>query len=270
MPQWYTPPQYAPQPYMPARYPQQSQANPVLDSIATQIANIAVAMDRRQEATDRRQETVQNELTSKREVRTNPATAPALKPGDVATSEPRNQTDSNAASRFIDSIHDAVSHYGEELTRVVLRRCCKETATEDWLAGMLDHDRTRLRTSCGNWVAILERDFMLYLASRLSAACAETFRWDQGRTPGEYIAKKLRLLRMANVTNSDDIVEELHSGFVRAPSLYLHLDKYVTEGGNSVSEYRRAVGCLQDSARYEGNLPFAQPLVRTVLLFVTR
>ena len=156
MPQWYAPPQYAPQPYMPARYPQQSQANPVLDSIATQIANIAVAMDRRQEATDRRQETVQNELTSMREARTNPATTPALKPGDVATSEPRNQTDSNAASRFIDSIRDAVSYYGEERTRVVLRRCCKETATEDWLAGMSDHDCTRLRASCSNWVAMLE------------------------------------------------------------------------------------------------------------------
>jgi len=255
---------------MPALYPQQSQANPVFDSVVTQIANLAVAMDRRQEATDRRQETVQNELASMRDAGTNPATAPALKPGDVATFEPRNQSDSDATSRFIDSIRDALSHYGEEWTRVVLRRCCKGTAAEDWLAGMSDHDRARLRVSCRNWVAMLERDFMPYLTSRLSAACAETFRWDQGRTPGEYIAKKLRLLRMANVTNSDDIVDELHRGFVGAPSLHLHLEKYVTEGGNSVSEYRRAVGCLQDSARYEGNLPFAQPLVRTVLLFVTR
>jgi len=165
MPQWYAPPQYAPQPYMPALDPQQSQANPVLDSIVTQIPNIAVAMDRRQEATDRRQETLQNELASMRDARTNPATAPALKPGDVATFEPRNQTDSDAVSRFIDSIPDAVSHYGEERTRIVLRRCCKDTATEDWLGGMSDHDRTRLRVSCCNWVAMLERDFMLYLAS---------------------------------------------------------------------------------------------------------
>ena len=64
---------------------------------------------------------------------------------------------------------------------------------------------------------------------------------------------------MANITDDDDIVEELHSGLVGAPSLHLHLAKYVTEGGNSVSEYRRAVGRLQDSARCEGDMPSALP-----------
>jgi len=93
---------------------------------------------------------------------------------------------------------------------------------------------------------------MPYLATRLSVVRAETFHWNQGRTPAEYIAKKLCLLRMANITDEDDIIEELHRGLVGAPSLHQHLDKYVTEGGNSVSEYRRAVGRLQDSARREG------------------
>jgi len=64
---------------------------------------------------------------------------------------------------------------------------------------------------------------------------------------------------MANITDEDDIVEELHRGLVRAPSLNQHLDKYVTKGGNSVSEYRRAVGRLQDSARCEGDMPSALP-----------
>lgn len=106
---------------------------------------------------------------------------------------------------------------------------------------------------------MLEWDFMLYFTSQLTAAHAETFRWDQDHSPGEYIVKKLRLLRMAIVTNSDDIVEELHRGLVGAPSLHLYLDKYVTEGGNSVSEYRRTVSCLQDAARHEGDASSAQP-----------
>jgi len=100
---------------------------------------------------------------------------------------------------------------------------------------------------------------MPYLASQLSAARAESFRWNQGCTPAEYVAKKLRLLRMANITNEDDIVEELHRGFISAPNLHLHLDKYVAARGNSVAEYRSAVGRLQDSARRESDMPLAHP-----------
>jgi len=114
---------------------------------------------------------------------------------------------------------------------------------------MSDDDRMLLRTNCRHWIDMLERNFMPYLASRLSAARAETFHWNQGRTPAEYVAKKLRLLRMANITNNDDVVEELHRGFISTPNLHLHLDKYVSKRGNSVAEYRRAVGRLQDSAR---------------------
>jgi len=124
---------------------------------------------------------------------------------------------------------------------------------------MSDDDQLLLRTNCHHWIDLLERDFMPYLASRLSEAHAETFRWNQGRTPAEYVAKKLPLLRKANITNEDDIVEELHQGLVEAPNLHLHLDKYVTEGGNSVSEYQRAVARLQDSAKREGTIASPQP-----------
>jgi len=106
--------------------------------------------------------------------------------------------------------------------------------------------------NCSNWTAILEHDFMLYLASRLSAARAEVFHWNQVQPPAEYIAKKLQLLRMANVVRDDKVVEELHRGFAAAPNLHLHLDKYVAEVANSISEYRHAVVRLQDSARCEG------------------
>jgi len=103
---------------------------------------------------------------------------------------------------------------------------------------------------------------MPYLASRLAAARAEAFHWNQGRTPAEYVAKKLRLLRMANVVRDNEVVEELHRGFAAAPNLHLHLNKYVAEVGNSISEYRRAVVQLQDSARCEG-YTVPQPRVGT-------
>jgi len=90
---------------------------------------------------------------------------------------------------------------------------------------MSDYDRALLRMVCRNWTDILERDFMPYLASRLSAARAETFRWNQVRTPAEYVAKKLHLLRMANVVRDDEVIEELHRAFAAAPNLHLHLDK---------------------------------------------
>jgi len=155
-PQLYMLTHYAPQPYMPLPYPPQPppQSNPALDNVATQMAKLAMAMERRQDA-------VQTELASMRNAPANERIreelgAPALKPGDVATFEPRNQSDSDAALRFIDSIRDAVSHYGEERTRVVLRRCCKGSPAEDWLAGMSDHDRALLRASCRHWITIIE------------------------------------------------------------------------------------------------------------------
>ena len=166
---------------------------------------------------------------------------------------PRSQSDADSTSRFIDCIRDTVAHYGEPHTRAVLRCCCQGSVAEDWIAGVSDDDRALLRMNCSNWTAILERDFMPFLASRLSMARAEVFRWNQGRTPAEYVAKKLRLLRMANVVQDDEVVEELHRGFAATPNLHLHLDKYVSEVGNSVSEYRRVVVRLQDSTRCEGD-----------------
>jgi len=162
LPQQYTPPQqYAP-------IPQQPQSTAALENIAAQMANLAMTLSRNQG-------TIQAEVA---DLRNAPAgrhvpresEAPALKPADVATFEPKNQSDSDAASRFIDSIRDAICHYGEARTRVVLQRCCKGPAAEDWVAGMSDDDRMLLCTNCRHWIDMLERDFIPYLASRLSAA----------------------------------------------------------------------------------------------------
>jgi len=218
-----------------------------MNAVAAQMANLATILVQNQNAGG----------NGTRGVAAGPTDVnhgPTLKPTDVATFEPRSQSDADAASYFIDSIRDAVAHYGEPRTRAVLRRCCKGSVAEDWIAGVSDHDRALLRMNCSNWAVILERDFMPYLASRLSAARAETFRWNQSRTPTEYVAKKLRLLRMANVVRDEEVAEELHRGFAATPNLHLHLDKYVSEVGNSVFEYRQAVVRLQDSATRDGDL----------------
>jgi len=200
-----------------------------MNAVAAQMANhLATVLVQNQN-------TVQADGNSMRRIATGPpgdAYGPTLKPGDVATFKPRSQSDADSALRFIDCIRDAMAHYGEPRTRAVLRHCCKGSVAEDWIAGVSDHNRALLRMNCSNWTAILECDFMPYLATRLSAARAETFRWNQGRTPAEYIAKKLRLLRMANIVNDDEVVEELHRGFAAAPNLHLHLDKYVADVGN--------------------------------------
>jgi len=249
--------QYPPQPHYDAAA-SIAQSTAAMNAVAAQMANLATTLVQNQA-------NLQGANTGFRTANTlppNDAYGPALKPGDVATFEPRSQSDSDAASRFIDCIRDAVAHYGELRTRAVLRRCCKGPVAEHWIAGVSDHDRALLRLNCQHWTDILECDFMPYLASRLSAARAEAFHWNQGRTPAEYVAKKLRLLRKANVVRDDEVVEELHRGFAAAPNLHLHLDKYVTEVGNSISEYRRAVVRLQDSARREG-YTVSQPCVGT-------
>jgi len=125
---------------MPLPNPPQAppQSNPAVDNVATQMAKLVMAMERHQDAVQTELASMRNAPANER-IREQPG-APALKPGDVATFEPRNQSDSDAASRFIDSIRDAVSHYGEERTHVILHRCCKGSPAEDWVAGMSDHD----------------------------------------------------------------------------------------------------------------------------------
>jgi len=161
-----------------------------MNAVAAQMANLATVLVQNQN-------TLQADGNGMRRIAAGPlgdAYGPTLKPGDVATFEPRSQSDADSALRFIDCIRDAVAHYGEPRIRAVLRCCCKGSAADDWIAGVSDHDSALLRMNCSNWTAILERDFMPYLATRLSAARAETFCWNQGRTPTEYVAKKLRLL----------------------------------------------------------------------------
>jgi hypothetical protein len=176
---------------------------------------------------------------------------PSLKPRDIGFFEPSNILDPFAAIRFIDCITDAVYLYGEEKTLLVgLRRCCKNDISRDWYFNLSEEERDTLRESTQAWERLIRRDFMPLKEVLLDQADAETFRWTQDRTPFAYLFQKILLLRFAGITDEDRVVRELHRGFKRCPELYLHLQHVVCEeGGNRLTDYKRAVKKFQDGAR---------------------
>ena len=87
--QQYTPPQqYAP-------IPQQPQSTAALENIAAQMANLAMTLSRNQRTIQAEVADLRNAPASRHVPRE--SEAPALKPADVATFEPKNQSDSDAA-----------------------------------------------------------------------------------------------------------------------------------------------------------------------------
>jgi hypothetical protein len=161
-----------------------------------------------------------------------------LKDTDVGLFEPKGMPDSAAAMNFIDGFYDAAMHYGEARTLAVLRKCCKNDIARSWVAGLADVDRTAIRQSLWDWERVLRRDFMPRTAQLYAEARNETFKWTQNRTPAEYITHKMQLLRIAGVTDSDHIVEELHNGFMRCPEMHIPMEAHVQEENNDVAAYR--------------------------------
>jgi hypothetical protein len=96
----------------------------------------------------------------------------------------------------------------------------------------------------------MPRPAQLYATAR-----GEMFKWTQGRSPSEYVAHKIRLLKAAGITGDDQVVQEIHDGFARCPEIQIPLEAYVLDAGNDVSDYRRAVQRYQESTKmqYEYN-----------------
>jgi hypothetical protein len=176
--------------------------------------------------------------------------ATGLKPNDVGLFEPKTMPDSEAAMDFIDDFRGAAIHYGEERVVSVLRKCCKNRIARTWLAGMNDRDRIGLSQALDNWEHLLRRDFMPRPTQLYAEAKAEVFKWTQNRAPAEYITHKLRLLRLAGITNENLVVEELHAGFARCTEMHIPLEPFVL-AGSDVEQYRRAAQSLQTSARLQ-------------------
>jgi hypothetical protein len=175
----------------------------------------------------------------------------SLKAADIGFFEPKAMPDSDAAITFIDNFNDAAIHFGADRTLAVLRKCCKNTMARSWVQGLNDADRTAIRHSLWHWERVVRRDFMPRPAQLYALARNEVFKWTQNRSPSEYITHKIRLLRIAGVTNEDHVVQELHDGFLRCPEMHIPMEAYVLEAGNDVAEYRRAAQRYQESAKLQ-------------------
>jgi hypothetical protein len=186
---------------------------------------------------------------------TGPRSPSNLKPADIGYFEPNAMPDSEAAINFIENIKDAVIHYGETSTLAVLRKCCHNDIARAWVASLKDADRTGIARSTWHWETVLRRDFMPRPAQLYATARSELFKWTQGRSPSEYVAHKIRLLKAAGITGDDQVVQEIHDGFAQCPEIQIPLEAYVLDAGNDVSEYRRAVQRYQESTKmqYEYN-----------------
>jgi hypothetical protein len=172
-----------------------------------------------------------------------------LKPEEVGLFEPTSMPDTLAAMNFIDNFTNMAAWYGEECTSRVLRRCCTNKIARTWLSSLSDDDRAALQSTQG-WERLIRRDFMPRRGILACQARAETFKWTQGRTPSVYATFKMKLLRNAGITDPDVVVREIHNGFAQCPELQLHLEHmFREEGGNRLSEYRRAVQRFEDGAR---------------------
>lgn len=178
-----------------------------------------------------------------------------LKPEMVGLFEPSSMEDSTAAKVFMDAIDDSVANDGEELTLGVLRRCVRGDIATSWRTSLCEDDKVRMRTSTTAWKEILDRDFFPRKAIRLLTARKEVFKWNQGRKPLEYATEKARLLRIAGVRDEDEIVEQIHAGFVGTPELFSSLENCIKPGGqNTVSDYRAHISRHQDAARASHDL----------------
>jgi len=92
---------------------------------------------------------------------------------------------------------------------------------------------------------VLRRDFLPRLAVLEIQANREQFRWTQARKPSEYVAKKVRLLRMAGVNDEKRLVEEIHAGFTHAPELQGLLETSMDQC-KTLGDYRTVVNRFQD------------------------
>ncbi|KAI5839167.1 hypothetical protein DFP73DRAFT_598804 [Morchella snyderi] len=186
-----------------------------------EMATIPTAEDRRQ-ATEALRTAA--ELMSLHSTRPPPAiktNITSLKPDSFGYFNPTKIPDAEAAYRFIDSIQDGVTVYGELSTRAVLRRCVKGTIADNWYFGLAQEEKELLTTDTSHWVQLLRRDFMPRAAILEIDAQKEKFTYAQGRSASEYVTRKILLCKIAGITNENLQVEMIHKGLSEATELLL-------------------------------------------------
>ena len=172
-----------------------------------------------------------------------------LKPDMVCYFEPKNMEDYRSACNFVDAIDTCVTFEGDAATAAVLQRCLKGECAVNWRSSLSDQDKYEMRIGTEAWKRCIIRDFYPRQGILLIKANREVFRWNQNRTPLEYVTEKLRLLRLAGIRDENQLVEEVHNGFAETPELFSSLENCIQETGNSVSKYRNDVSRHQEAAK---------------------
>ena len=191
-----------------------------------------------------------------------------LKPDMVGYFEPKNMEDYRSAYNFVDAIDTTVTFEGDAATAAVLQRCLKGECAVNWRSSLSDEDKVAMRASTVAWKRCIIRDFYPRPGVLLVKANREVFRWNQNRSPLEYVTEKLRLLRLAGIRDENHLVEEVHNGFSETPELFSSLENCIQAASNSVSKYRNDVSRHQEAAkatyalrgnRFQSAFPFKRP-----------
>ena len=141
-----------------------------------------------------------------------------LKASDIGKFEPESFQDSVHTQTFIELVTDAGQHYGNQQTLGALYKCLGNTTAREWYSSLSDADKEEMKGSLQSWKRILKRDFMPSAALLRIEADRECFRWNQSRTPMEYVTTKVRKLRMGEFSETD-IVARIHEGLSQASDL---------------------------------------------------
>ena len=167
----------------------------------------------------------------------------SLKPSEIYLFKPTSRQDERSARIFIERIRDAQELYKTQLPKLVtvLPRCLDNEVAHAWYSALADSDRTLLAQAPAYWLTVIKRDFMGTDAQLRSAADKESFRWNQGRSPAEYVDEKVGKLRLAGITNDIDLVQRVYEGFLATPDLQAALAAYVRADLQAFRQYLREV-----------------------------
>ncbi|ERF74442.1 hypothetical protein EPUS_09487 [Endocarpon pusillum Z07020] len=167
-----------------------------------------------------------------------------LKPSELYLFKPTSRQDEKSARIFVERIEDARRIYKNQSEKLalLLPRCLDNEIAHAWYSALSLEDKDALSDSVNGWIRIIKRDFMGTLSELRSAASKESFNWNQGRLPTEYVDEKVGKLRIAGMNSEEDIVQRVYEGFDDVPELQAALAPYSEE---SLANFRKRLRALQ-------------------------
>lgn len=166
-----------------------------------------------------------------------------LKPSEIYLIKPTSRQDERSARIFIERIRDAQELYKDQFSKLatVLPHRLDNEIAHAWYSALADSDRILLAQAPDRRLTVVKRDFLGPDAQLHSVADKESFRWNQGRSPVEYVDEKVGKLRLAGITNDIDLVQRVYEGFQSTPELQAALAAYARTDLQVFHEYLREI-----------------------------